>query len=39
MRNKAPPFWYVSTSNMPSQSSGDRTSYSTERVEASESVL
>ena len=38
MRSSAPPFWYVSTSNMPSQSAGERTSYSTERVLASESV-
>ena len=32
MRSSAPPFWYVSTSNMPSQSCGERTSYSTGRV-------
>ena len=38
MRSRAPPFWYVSTSNMPSQSAGERTSNSTERVLASESV-
>ena len=38
MRSSAPPFWYVSTSNMPSQSDGDRTGYSTGRVLASESV-
>ncbi len=38
MRSSAPPFWYVSTSNMPSQSAGERTSYSTGRVLASESV-
>ena len=38
MRSSAPPFWYVSTSNMPSQSDGDSTGYSTARVDASESV-
>ena len=38
MRSRAPPFWYVSTSNMPSQSCGERTANSTGRVLASESV-
>ena len=32
MRSSEPPFWYVSTSNMPSASAGERTSNSTERV-------
>ena len=32
MRSSAPPFWYVSTSNMPSASAGERTSNSTVRV-------
>ena len=32
MRRMAPPFWYVSTSNMPSQSSGACTGNSTLRV-------
>jgi hypothetical protein len=38
MRSSEPPFWYVSTSNMPSQSSGASTGYSTVRVLASEST-
>ena len=38
MRSRAPPFWYVRTSNIPSQSCGERTGYSTERVLANESV-
>ncbi len=38
MRSSEPPFWYVSTSNMPSQSAGASTGNSTVRVLASESV-
>ena len=38
MRSRAPPFWYVRTSNIPSASVGEFTSNSTGRVDASESV-
>ena len=38
MRSSEPPFWYVSTSNMPAQSAGASTKNSTVRVLANEST-